>query len=388
MRRMISFLVTLCFCVGHLSITASAKTELPFSDVKESDWYYESVVYVYQNDLFSGTSATEFSPTRPMDRAMIAVVLYRLAGKPSITSYTVFDDLEYDAYYYNAVIWADARGIINGTGERIFSPQESITQEQMAVMLYRYAVLYGGIEGTSFVNLNDFNGGNLVGTYAKKAVSWCLSNGLIYNSNPLKPKEAVTRADVADMLFRLSRLQKNGGTGYKQTIEPLVADTGISCNRSSYYDIDADGQEELLITFEAGESLYQVASVYTIKNGQVAPIMLEEKLYPVAGGPSGAVGVVETGGMVYVCLLNESGETDPEERVRAGTYKFYRLLDDYTLEEEMSASYDFLYRNSQPVPAKSSAALMANGQTQHMTYNEFKVWEDSLHWESKMFLFG
>lgn len=163
---------------------ASVSKLLPFTDVQKSDWYYDSVVFVCENSLFSGTSATAFSPNRTMTRGMIAAVLYRMAGTPAVSGFVSFDDVDYGAYYEDAVIWADARGIINGTGEKTFSPESPATKEQFAVMLYRYAVLYCGINGEiDSVTPDPAQGNTDVNTYSKKAVSWCISKNLFHSKN-------------------------------------------------------------------------------------------------------------------------------------------------------------------------------------------------------------
>lgn len=156
---------------------------LPFRDVSKNDWFYASVSYVYQKGLFSGTSATTFSPNSPMDRAMLVTVLYRLEGQPSVSGWDGygFHDIVSNAYYQNAVNWASARGIVTGTGgssnpvawngsstRRTFSPHDPIAHEQLEVILYRYAVLYCGMDSSITADLGSYKDGSQVSDYAKR----------------------------------------------------------------------------------------------------------------------------------------------------------------------------------------------------------------------------
>ena len=112
---------------------------LPFTDVREADWFYDDVVYAYENGLFSGTSDTTFSPNASMTRAMLVTVLYRLEGQPTVSGRSGFSDVKLNSYYEDAVTWAADNGIVNGTGATTFSPNANVTREQMAAILYRYA---------------------------------------------------------------------------------------------------------------------------------------------------------------------------------------------------------------------------------------------------------
>lgn len=375
-------------------LVSLSKGSLPFHDVKESDWYYDSVAYVYQNGLFSGTSSTEFSPNRSMNRAMIATVLYRLAGKPSMNSFSLFNDVKQDAYYANAVAWTDASGIANGTSDTTFLPQKDITQEQMAVMLYRYAVLYCGMDNTNPANLNNFKGGSQVGNYAQKAVGWCVSKELIRN-NTLKPKEAITRAEVADILYRFSKLPQSGGRGYEQTIENILNSSAeFSFNRSSYYDLDGDGREELLISFSAmkDDFEYQVASVYTIKNGMVSPMIEKEELFPRAGGPSGVVGVIEKDGRSYLCFgsdASEGGFSPDDPRSWYGFYKLYSITNG-GLQYKETIDFDLKYigysdSDKERINIAASGAVKTDGvKSVNMSYAEYQTWLNSITWKTRL----
>jgi hypothetical protein len=109
--------------------TPLASLDFPFADVKPSDWFHDDVVYVYTRGLFEGTGGTEFSPNASMTRGMIVTVLYRLAGEPGYNDGgAAFDDADENAYYANAVAWAQANGIVSGIGNNMFAPNTSITR--------------------------------------------------------------------------------------------------------------------------------------------------------------------------------------------------------------------------------------------------------------------
>ena len=132
------------YTVDKLTVSTRIEVEftngvLPFTDVRESDWFYDDVVYAYENGLFSGTSDTTFSPNASMTRAMLVTVLYRLEGQPTVSGRSGFSDVKLNSYYEDAVTWAADNGIVNGTGATTFSPNANVTREQMAAILYRYA---------------------------------------------------------------------------------------------------------------------------------------------------------------------------------------------------------------------------------------------------------
>lgn len=175
---------------------------LPFTDVRESDWFYDDVVFAYENGLFSGTTATTFSPYASMTRAMLVTVLYRLEGEPSVTGRSGFSDVTFGSYYENAVTWAADNGIVNGTSATTFSPSEHVTREQMAAILCRYAQ-YKQYGTSASASLNAFSDAVAVSTYAKAPLSWAVAEKLINGTDGrLLPRASATRAQVAAILHR------------------------------------------------------------------------------------------------------------------------------------------------------------------------------------------
>ena len=175
---------------------------LPFDDVRSSDWFYDDVVYVYNEGLFNGTSATRFSPNAPMTRAMLVTVLYRLEGQPSVTGRSGFADVVIGSYYEDAVTWAANNGVVNGTSASTFSPDALVTREQMAAILYRYAQAKK-YSVTASSALTSFRDADSVSAYAVSAMQWVVAESLINGaSGSLMPTGSATRAKVAAILHR------------------------------------------------------------------------------------------------------------------------------------------------------------------------------------------
>lgn len=175
---------------------------LPFTDVRETDWFYDDVVFAYENGLFSGTTATTFSPYAPMTRAMLVTVLYRLEGEPAVTGRSGFSDVTIGSYYEAAVTWAADNGIVNGTSATTFSPSENVTREQMAAILCRYAQ-YKQYGTSASASLSAFSDAAAVSNYAKVPLSWAVAEKLVNGTDgKLLPRASATRAQVAAILHR------------------------------------------------------------------------------------------------------------------------------------------------------------------------------------------
>ena len=122
--------------------------EAGYTDVTEANWFYKAVTYVTENGLVDGETETTFAPSADMTRADMIVALYRMAGSPEVTGENPFTDVAADADYYAAVIWGTSNGVINGTSETTFSPDDSLQRQAFATMLYRYAELMAADETT------------------------------------------------------------------------------------------------------------------------------------------------------------------------------------------------------------------------------------------------
>ena len=176
---------------------------LPFKDVKTDRWSYSAIKYAYENKLFSGTSANEFSPADEMTRGMLVTVLYRLAGEPAVNGDAGFTDVKSGDWYAKAVAWAKANNIVSGVSAAEFAPNKDITREQMAAILYRYAA-YKSYSTAANGSIAGFNDNANVSAFAKDAVSWAVGEKLISGTgnNTLAPKGNATREQVAAILQR------------------------------------------------------------------------------------------------------------------------------------------------------------------------------------------
>ena len=194
-----------------VTVTGSFKAEtptpvaLPFTDVKSGNWFYDAVKYAYAQGLMTGTSATTFTPNGTMNRAMIVTVLYRLEKSPAVTGASKFTDVPAGQWYSDAVAWAAANKIVNGYDETTFGPMNAVTREQMAAILFRYEQ-YKGLENVTLEeNLNRFPDQNKISAYAIPALQWAVGQKII-NGNAdgtLDPTGTATRAQVAQIFTNL-----------------------------------------------------------------------------------------------------------------------------------------------------------------------------------------
>ena len=177
------------------------QTGKTFADVSETDWFHDAVAFVSARGLFSGTSATDFSPYTAMTRGMLAVVLHNLKDNPAAGIEEGFDDVNGE-YFANAVAWAAEAGIISGYGGGLFGPNDVITREQLAVMLYRFA----GKPAVSGDALTHKDASEISG-YALTAMQWAVENGILSgrDDGTLDPQGQASRAEVASMLMRFCR---------------------------------------------------------------------------------------------------------------------------------------------------------------------------------------
>ena len=175
---------------------------LPFVDVSSNAWYYDAVEYVYDNDLFEGMSAYIFGPNEPMNRGMLVTVLYRLEGEPRVNGDNTFSDVGDNLWYSDAVVWANSHGIVEGYNGS-FRPLDNINREEMAAVMYRYAVYKGLDVVTLEENLGGFVDGSEVSDWAVQSMNWAVGQGVLHGkgANNLDPQGIATRAEVAQILM-------------------------------------------------------------------------------------------------------------------------------------------------------------------------------------------
>lgn len=183
--------------------TEAPVSGLPFGDVKSADWFYNDVKYVYEKGMMAGTAADVFAPNATTTRAMIVTILYRLEGSPAVTGTSAFVDVPAGQWYTDAVNWAAANQIVKGTSTTTFAPNASITREQMAAILYRYAQ-YKGYDVTKKADLSGYSDNGQVSAYAKDALAWANAAKLIngVTNTTLAPQGNATRAQVSAILHR------------------------------------------------------------------------------------------------------------------------------------------------------------------------------------------
>jgi hypothetical protein len=175
----------------------------PFTDISPSDWFYEGVIYTYANKLFNGTSANIFEPNKVMTRAMLATVLYRLAGMPTVNSANPFNDVENGQWYTDAILWVNNNNIAKGYGNGVFGANDPITREQLVTMLYDYAK-FKSLEITNTKDISAFADAINVSDFALESVKWATAEQFIQGNSAttLNPKGRATRAEVAMVLTR------------------------------------------------------------------------------------------------------------------------------------------------------------------------------------------
>ena len=174
----------------------------PFPDVDENDWFYDEVVYVYENGLMNGVENNQFAPNTATNRAMLATILYRLAGEPAVSGDLPFTDVAAGTWYTDAVLWAAQNGIVNGLGENTFAPMNTLTREQLVTMLYRYAEAKG-YDVSASADLSGYPDAGQVQDYAQPAMAWAVAEGIVEGvDGTLNPAGNASRAQIATILMR------------------------------------------------------------------------------------------------------------------------------------------------------------------------------------------
>ena len=176
----------------------------PYTDVKADDWFYEDVLYVTASGLMEGTGDKKFSPAITTDRAMLVTVLWRLEGSPVVKSDVKFNDVKDGQWYTNAINWASANDIVNGYGDGRFGPTDQITREQIAAILNRYAAFKDWTDGTVLPMLAQYK----YSEWAENNVIWAENNGLLKNLG-VDVSDMTAKASRAELAVYLARFMKN-----------------------------------------------------------------------------------------------------------------------------------------------------------------------------------
>ena len=180
---------------------------LPFTDMPEGAWYADAAAYVYKHGLMAGTSATTFAPDMTTSRAMIATILWRMAGSPVASSALPFTDVADGTWYTESVRWASVVGVVGGYSDSTFGPDDAVTREQLATMLYRYAQFRGyDVSVGEDTNILSYSDAQNVSEWAIPAMQWACGAGIINGSgSQLNPQGDATRAEIAVMLMRFEQ---------------------------------------------------------------------------------------------------------------------------------------------------------------------------------------
>ena len=243
LKRLGTLFLPLALILGLCSTACAAEEDTVFSDVAANAWYVGAVEYVRDNGLMSGTSDTTFSPNGTMTRAMLAVVLYRMAGSPAVSGSDSFTDTADGTWYANAVLWASGEGVMSGYGGGLFGTNDPVNREQIAAILWRYAGSPAAF-GVAVPYADEAS----ISAYAVSAAAWARENGLIngIDCNRFAPKSNATRAQVATVLMNyLSGRQPAPAPAPNEETRVLVAyfsATGNTENIAGHLEavLDAD----------------------------------------------------------------------------------------------------------------------------------------------------
>lgn len=264
MKKTISILLCAAIAAVCFAVSAEAAQLHPFADVASGSWYEQGVIYAYEKGIMVGTSKTEFSPNADTTRAMIVTILYRLENSLEVESTDSFTDVPENEWYTDAVSWAAQEGLVNGYGNGKFGPQDSITRQQLAAILYRYTA-YKGASVSANGWASCYPDVDSISTWAVAAMQWAVKEGYITGSPVngqvyLLPEASASRAQIATILMRyltsgdekaidLSALEEYGRE-YAASLG-FTIDTTMTLDNSSYYP----GDRVLIRSMEDGRRL-------------------------------------------------------------------------------------------------------------------------------------
>ncbi len=182
-------------------------TKYNFADISENDWYYEAVCYASKSGLMKGVSTESFAPNDNITRAMFVTILHRMENEPSVKASRKFSDVKSGEWYYDAVSWASEKAIVSGVDSNDFAPDAVISREQLATMLYRYAIYKrSNISAAENTSLTVYEDAGNVSSYALSAIKWAVGENIINGKTQatLNPQDSATRAETAALLMRIA----------------------------------------------------------------------------------------------------------------------------------------------------------------------------------------
>ena len=204
MKKALTFVLCLLFIFSLFTTVSGADICSRYRDIDQAAWYHEGVHFVTQNEIMLGTDSNAFSPHEFTSRAMFVTILYRISGSPSVFGLSGFKDVQRGSYYEIPVIWAGNLRVTRGTNTTSFAPNETISRQDIAVMLMRYAATRGYTCSQS-ASLSDYTDAGDLANYARRAMEWAVAIGLIrgVSENRLAPREHATRAEIATIIMRM-----------------------------------------------------------------------------------------------------------------------------------------------------------------------------------------
>lgn len=317
-KKLISLLLSAILLIGILPATSLAAGETLFTDIKMSDWFYDGVQYACERGMMNGTGNGRFSPNETTTRGMIVTILHRLEGAPTANG-TTFSDVPIGKWYTDAVGWASSTGIINGYGNGKFGPEDTITREQMAAILLHYAN-YKGYDVSASTSLSKYTDSAQISSYAVESMSWASAAELITGTTntTLSPKGSATRAQVAVILMR-----------FCEQISPTLT------------------TDDLEKYFNTTNAIEETAKEYLDENGFVAENKVTE---------------------LKSAIVNEIKMLISEEKIKSYS------VEDSNIWMELTSGIQYVYI----FPIKGASAVGNTGTLSIITYEPFSNW-----WETE-----
>lgn len=315
MKQRLSLFLVMCMVMGLFPTVALASDTQVFADVPAESWYYDAITYVYEHDMMSGTGNNQFSPTALTTRGMIVTILHRMEGTPEAAD-AAFSDVQQGTYCQAAINWASACNIVGGYGDGNFGPNNLISREQMATILYHYAQ-YKGYDTTVSGDLNVFSDQASVGDYAKNALCWAVGAGLIsgYTDQTLDPRGYTSRGEVAVILNRFCAL--------------FAEDSGKSQTYTVSFDVNYDDKGiDTQKTVPAGDTV-EKPSTPTRSGHSFAGWYKDESLATSFDFDTKIFSDV-TLYAKWIPFSGSSGQSDGHDEQASFTVSFYESQDDAT----------------------------------------------------------
>ncbi len=253
MKKVITVTIALLLCISvaivHATVVDSpvlTNCEGILIDVNESDWYFDDIKFVRENNFMTGTSETEFSPSGVATRGMIVTVLWRVEGEHVVEG-KKFEDVGSDAWYSMAVAWASQNQIVSGYNDTEFGPNDTATREQFATIMYRYAS-FKKLDNSKLNELDKYSDKDQISKYAIESMQWANANGIISGTSEttISPKDNVQRCQVAAILRRFCEyyevFEDTEGNCAEDEKEETNKSEGLKENENTDESTDASGE--------------------------------------------------------------------------------------------------------------------------------------------------